>query len=364
MGESAVTPVGVGIVGCGAIHGAYVGYLSGRDDVRLVAFSDLDADRAKRAAEQIDGAAALDMAELIRSPEVEVVLNLTRPQEHVAVGVAALEAGRGVYAEKPLAVDAAAARPLLDAAAATGGRLASAPDSFLSPYFQACRRALDDGAIGIPVAVTAEMLCPGHESWHPDPAFYYRRGGGPLMDMGPYYLTALVALLGPVRSVTARAATTWPTRTVTSAPRSGEIVEVEVPTHVSAVLDFANGTLGTLTTSFDVDTRRAALEIHGTEGTMRCPDPNTYWGPAAVRRGVEDWTDLPLPDLGEDISRGFGVVDLARATRQGRPHRASGELAFHVLDVMTSILASARDGGAVDVASSCERPAPLPVRPG
>jgi predicted dehydrogenase len=354
-------PVGIGIVGCGAISSTYIGYLVRRPDSRLVAFADLDPERAKRAAEQVPGARALDVDDLVADPDVEVVLNLTRPQEHVAVGVAALEHGRAVFSEKPMAVDLDDAQRLMAAAARTDGRLGCAPDSFLSPAFQACRRALDDGVIGTPVAVSAEMLCPGHEGWHPDPAFYYRHGGGPLLDMGPYYLTAMVALLGPVRRASAAATATWPTRTVTSAPRHGEVVDVEVPTHVSAVMEFAAGPIATLTTSFDVAASRAHLDIHGTAGSLRCPDPNTYGGPVLHRPGGGEWRELALPDLGVEVARGFSVAELGHAARAGRDARASGALAYHVLDVMTSILRAADSGDRVDLRSTCERPEPLPA---
>ncbi|SHF58737.1 Gfo/Idh/MocA family protein [Streptoalloteichus hindustanus] len=356
-------PVGVGVVGAGMISRSYARHLGRHPEVRLLACADIDPERAAALAALVPGMRVGEVDALLADPEVEILLNLTRPRDHVAVGLRALATGCHVYSEKPLAVDRAEARRLVTAANASRVRLASAPDTFLSPAFQECRRAIDAGLIGRPVSVTAETLCAGPEWWHPDPAFFYHRGGGPLFDMGPYHLTALVAVLGAVTGVCASATRTWPHRTVTSEPRAGQVIDVEVLTHLCAVLEFAGGVIGTLTTSFDVATERSRLEIHGSEGTLRCPDPSGYDGPVLLRaRGATEWTELAGPSSTGSrppVRRGAGVVDLARALRAGTDHRANGDLAFHVVDVMQSILESARDGRRVPVVSDCRRPEPL-----
>jgi predicted dehydrogenase len=315
-------PVGVGIVGAGMISWSYARHLGRHPEVRLLACADIDAERARALAVLVPGMRVVELDDMLADPDVEIVLNLTRPLEHVEVGLRALAAGHCVYSEKLLGVDRAEVRRLTGAAAASGVRVASAPDTFLSPAFQACRRAIDAGLIGRPVSVTAETLCPGPEWWHPDPAFYYHQGSGPLFDMGPYHLTALVSMLGAITGMCASATATWPSRTVTSEPHAGQVIDVEVLTHLCAVLEFTGGVIGTLTTSFDVATDRSRLEIHGSEGTLRCPDPSSYEGPALLwARGATEWTELVEPDPSGSrppVRRGAGVVDLARA------HPASG----------------------------------------
>ena len=225
---------------------------------------------------------------------------------------------------------------------------------------------IDDGWIGAPVAATAFMLCHGHEGWHPDPEFYYEVGGGPMFDMGPYYLT--VALLGPVRRVTGSATISFPERVITSQPKSGKRVKVETPTHLAGVLDFKAGAVATIVTSFDVwaaDVPR--IEIYGTEGSLSVPDPNGFGGPVKVRRaGAAEWSDVPLTHGYAENSRGIGVADMANALRSGRPHRASGELAYHILDIMHAVHDASAEGRHIELKSTCERPAPLPLglRPG
>ncbi|MEU7478416.1 Gfo/Idh/MocA family oxidoreductase [Lentzea sp. NPDC042327] len=339
-------PVGLGIVGAGMISRSYAKHLAKQPSVRLAAVADADPARASALAREVPGLRAVPVEELHHDPEVAVVLVLTPPAHHADVALAAIAAGKHVYTEKPLGVDRTEAAALLDAAAAGGVRVGSAPDTFLSPAFQLAKRLVDEGRIGTPVGVTALTLSPGPEWWHPDPAFFYRSGSGPLFDMGPYQLSALVCLLGPIAAVSAAAATTWPTRTVTSDPLAGSVVEVETLTHLSAVLEFAGGAVGTLTTSFDTAADVSSLDVHGTEATLRCPDPSSYDGPVLLqRRGSQEWTEVELPEpAGPPVRRGAGVVDLVRALREGGQHRASGELALHVVDVLDAVLTSAGEG--------------------
>lgn len=353
--------VGVGIIGAGYISSIYLENLTTRfDRLRVVGIADLVSEHAQRQAERF-GVAALGVDALLAHPDVALVVNLTVPAAHHDVGMQAIAAGKSVYHEKPLASTPAQAGELLAAAAARGVRVGGAPDTFLGGGLQTARGLLDDGVIGTPVAATGMMLSSGHERWHPNPDFYYQPGGGPLFDMGPYYLTALVALLGPITRVAGTASASAPTRTIQSGPRAGAVIPVETPTHIVATLDFAGGVRGSLTTSFDVhDTQPSTLVVYGTEGTLRLPDPNTFGGPLELlRAGAAAWEAVPIARGAVDNARGLGVDDLARALREGGGHRASGELAGHVVEVMHAVLASDQQGRHVPITSTCERPAPL-----
>jgi predicted dehydrogenase len=355
-------PLRVGVVGCGHIVEQYLQTLPRLADVRLVAAADLDRARADAVAGRVEGARALSVAELIAAEDVDLVLNLTIPAAHHDIAMQAIRAGKHVYGEKPLAADTAQAREVLDAASSAGVVVGCAPDTVLGTGTQTARRAIDDGAIGRPIAATATMMTPGHERWHPNPDFYYQPGGGPLLDMGPYYVSALVTLLGPVASVVGAASSMRPTRTIGSGPRAGEVVPVAVETHVAGVLVHESGALSTLVMSFDaVATRASNIEIHGTEGSLVVPDPNRFAGDVSLHRlGGGGWEPVP-PSAGyEDAGRGIGLQDLVAT---GGAPRASGEVAFHVLDVMESLLRAARERRVVDVASTCARPDPVPPTP-
>lgn len=358
----------IGVIGCGNISGIYLQADKVFEILETVACADLIMEKARLQAEKHDIPRACSVDELLADPEIEIVVNLTTPQAHAEVGMQAVAAGKSVHNEKPLTVTREEGQRLLKAAEAQGVRVGGAPDTFLGGGIQTCRKLIDDGWIGEPIAATAFMLCHGHESWHPAPTFYYKVGGGPLFDMGPYYLTALVNLMGPIQSVSGAARITFPERTITSQPQYGTTIEVETPTHIVGTLEFANGAIGTLITSFDVWAHELPrIEIYGTEGTLSVPDPNGFGGPVRVRRaGASGWTEIPLTHGYAENTRGIGVADMAHALRSGRPHRASGELAYHVLDVMHAVLDAAEAGRRVDLESTCERPAALPMglRPG
>ncbi|GAA1939194.1 Gfo/Idh/MocA family oxidoreductase [Kitasatospora viridis] len=355
-------------MGAGKISGVYLRTLNRLTSVRLTAVTDLDEERARRLAEEgtaggagngSEVAVVGSVAELVARDDVDAVLNLTIPAAHAEVALAALAAGKHVYGEKPLAATREEAEAVLAAARAAGLRVGCAPDTVLGTGTQTARKAVDDGLIGRPVSATAFMTCAGHERWHPDPEFYYRPGGGPLLDMGPYYLSALVHLLGPVVKVTGASARPRAERTIGSGPREGQTFGVEVDTHITGILEHADGTLTTLIMSFDVEAARLPrIEVHGTLASLSVPDPNLFEGPVEINRG-DQWETLP-PSAGyQDGDRGSGLADLAEALTDDRPHRACAELAAHVLDVMLTLLDAAEQGRALPVTSTCERPAPV-----
>lgn len=352
----------VGVVGCGTISGAYFNAARQFPVLNIVACADMNMDAAERAAGRW-GVAALTVDALLARDDLDMVLNLTVPHAHASVTLAALAAGKHVYLEKPLALDRAEGQRVLAAAEAGKLRVGCAPDTFLGAGLQTCQRLVEDGAVGRVVAGTAVMMGPGHEGWHPNPDFYYRRGGGPLFDMGPYYLTALVQLLGPVRRVSAMSAVTFDTRTIGSEPRRGERIPVEVPTHVSGTLEFVGGALVTLIMSFDVQAHtNHPIELHGERGSLQVPDPNGFGGPVRLRlAGTDAWEEQPLVNAYTENVRGLGAADLAEAVLTGRPGRAHSSLAFHVLDTMQALLEAAEAGQRQDVESRCERPEPLPL---
>lgn len=352
----------VGIIGCGNISGIYLKSPKVFPILDIVACADIDPARAQAAAAEY-GIRALSVEQLLNDPDIEIVLNLTIPIAHVEVATAAIDHGKSVYGEKPLALNTADGRGLLARAAAHGVRVGSAPDTFLGGGLQTCRKLIDDGWIGEPVGASAFMMCHGHEHWHPSPEFYYQPGGGPMFDMGPYYLTALVSLIGPVAAVTGSTRATFPERTITSQPKYGQKIKVEVPTHVVGLLNFANGAVGTIITTFDVwSAELPRIEIYGTEGTLSVPDPNTFGGPVRVRRmGSNDWQEIPIPFHYTANSRGLGVADMAHALRSGRPHRAGGDLAYHVLEIMEAIHTASDANRHVQLTGLVDRPAPFPL---
>lgn len=355
----------IGVVGCGNISGIYFDNLALYPETEVIAVADLDLGRAREVASARGIAQALSTDELLGDPEVDLVLNLTVPKAHGEINLRAAEAGKHVYTEKPFALTTREGRMVLEAARRSGVFVGAAPDTFLGAGLQACIRAIETGAIGEPVAASGFMLCHGHESWHPSPAFYYEVGGGPLFDMGPYYLTALVAMLGPIRRVQSMTRTTFPERTITSEPLRGHKVTVETPTHLAALMEFENGAIGQLTTSFDIwHHTMPHIEIYGTEGSLRVPDPNGFGGEVWIR-GARDaeWQAMPVGLAYSQNSRGLGVRDMAYALCEGRAVRASGELAYHVLDAMEAIVHSGESGERMALESWVERPAILAGEP-
>ena len=353
--------VGIGVIGCGNISSIYLENAQRLDILNVVACADLDMSRAEERAATY-GIKACTVDALLADPAIEIVINLTIPAAHAAVALQALEAGKHVYTEKPLSISRDSARQVLEKAQESQLLVGCAPDTFMGAGLQTCRKLIDDGWIGTPIGAFACFASHGAETWHPDPEFLYKAGAGPMFDMGPYYVTALVMLLGPVKRVTGSARITFPTRTITSKPHYGETIIVEVPTHYAGVLDFETGAIGTLVASNDIwATEVPRIEIYGSLGTLSVPDPNTYGGPVRIRRaGAKEWSDIPLSHGYAANSRGIGVADMAYALRSGRPHRASGELAYHVLDVMESVDAASVAGEHVAVQSSCARPTALP----
>ncbi len=353
--------VGVGIVGAGYISDIYLKNCTAMfDNLRVVGIADLVKDRA-RAQSEAHGIEAFTVDDLIAHADVEIIVNLTIPAAHGDVALAAVEAGKSVYNEKPLTASREQGQCLLHRAGDKGVLVGGAPDTFLGGGLQTVRKLLDEGEIGTPVAASGAMLSSGHEGWHPNPDFYYQPGGGPLFDMGPYYLTALVSLLGPVGRVSSVTTGSVPTRTIGSGARRGEVIAVETPTHIIMALEFASGPTGSLTTSFDVwETTQSVLVIYGTGGTLRLPDPNTFGGPVQLlRAGSAGWESVELVAGHTENCRGIGVSDMARALQDGRPHRANGRMAYHVVDIMHAALESGEQERRMSIVSTFDMPDPL-----
>ena len=356
-------PINVGIIGCGNVSSQYLNAAKFFQSFKVTALADLELARAEARAAEFKVEKALSVDDLLADDDVQLIINLTVPSVHAGVSKQILDAGKAVYSEKPLGTVREDAKPVLDTAENKGLRVGCAPDTFLGAGLQTSRKVIDDGWIGQPLGATAFMVNRGMEMWHPDPAFFYQPGAGPLFDVGVYYVTALVHLLGPVHKVASTAKTTFPERIVTSQPNFGARIPVGTPTHISSLLSFESGAVGTLMTSFDVwASELPRIEIYGSEGTLSVPDPNTFGGPVRIKRAAAaEWTTLPLTHGYTENSRGLGVADMAHALASGRAHRASGALAYHVLDVMQSTLEAAEAERTLTLSSRAERPAPLPL---
>jgi predicted dehydrogenase len=356
-------PVRIGVVGCGAISGAYLGMAKNFSVVEIAAVADLDPDRARAKAREFGVPRAVSVDDLLRDPSIELVLNLTVPKAHASVALAALEAGKHTYAEKPLGIDRDEGQRVIDLAKARGLRVGCAPDTFMGAGIQTARRLIEQGAIGRPVAFTAFMMGRGHESWHPSPEFYYEVGGGPMFDMGPYYLTALLQMLGPVRRVTGSATIAIPERVITSQPKHGQRITVHTPDHVCGTVEFESGASGVIVQTFATmhpqHDGRQPITIYGTDGTLKVPDPNTFDGPVSIAgAGDKTFSDVP-PPFKTGYGRSVGLADMAHAIRSGRPMRASGEQAMAVLDLMAGFLDSARTGRAYVPTVPYDKPAAM-----
>ncbi len=354
-------PARVGVVGCGVISRHYAENAKAFDSFELAACADLDVLQA----EELSKAHAIPMAgvdELLADPAIDVVLNLTPPSVHADVIRQALAAGKHVYTEKPIAIGVPDASELVAEADRLGLRIGCAPDIFLGTPYQAARALLDEGAIGAPLSVSAAMLVGGQEKWHPNPDIFFADGAGPLLDMGPYYLTAIVALLGPIRRVAGFASMRTLERTIEIGARAGTSFAVSTPTHASAVMELEGGVTANLVASFEaVDQYICDLEIHGTEGVLRLPDPNAFEGPVRVKRARGEWQETAFSAANGHDARGIGLHDLVESLVAKRPHRASGLLGLHVVEVARAILSSAERGAAVEIESRPAQPEALPT---
>ena len=352
-------PLGVGIIGAGTISGTYLDNLTSFPDTEVVAIGDLFTDVARSKAAEHGIASAGDVASVLEHEGVELVVNLTIPAAHAEVASQAIAAGKHVWNEKPLALDRPSGQALLAASEAAGLRVGCAPDTFLGAGLQAARRVIERGDIGVPLTALILMQSPGPDSWHPNPGFLFAQGAGPLFDIGPYYLTALIQTFGPVAAVAALGSKARDRRVIGSGPRAGEEFDVMVPSHVSAIAQFESGQSAQSIFSFDSALPRTLLELNGTDATLLFPDPNRFDGEIKIRkRDDDDWQTVETAT--EVSSRGTGVLDMARAIRAGRPHRADGALAYHVLDTMLAVAESVEARQFVTVDSTIEIPALLP----
>lgn len=343
------------IVGIGAISGIYLKNITQLfKQVELVGIYDLIPELAEKAKEEYHIPKVYkSFQEVLDDEQVQIVLNLTRPSEHYPVTKSLLEAGKHVYSEKPLAETYEEGKELVQLAKEKGLLLGGAPDTFLGAGIQTCRKLIDSGFIGEPIGAAAFMICHGHESWHPNPEFYYANGGGPMMDMGPYYITALVSLLGGISGVMGKSKISFPKRTITSEPKYGTEIEVEVPTYVTGIMNFDNGAIGTIFTTFDVhyDTQ-ARLEVYGSQGTLIVPDPNTFGGPVKLLRPEDgSFKEIPLTFDYSENSRGLGLADMAEALSDKGKFRANSDLTLHVIEVLTSFEKSSRAGAYIPLES-------------
>jgi len=357
----------IGFVGCGNISGIYFQNIKNTfKEIEIAGVCDLVPGRAQNAIDShgIKCKVYKDMHELFADPEVDIVLNITRPYEHYGVSKAALLAGKHVYCEKPLGATFEEGVELVALAKEKGLRLGGAPDTFLGAGIQTCRRLIDEGKIGQIFGSSAFMVCHGHETWHPDPAFYYQFGGGPMLDMGPYYISALVNLMGPVKSTAGMAKISLPQRLITSQPFNGTKVDVEVSTYVTGMMNFHSGAVGTIFTTFDVyRANLPIIEIYGSEGTLSVPDPNGFGGPVRLfRHDTGEFKEIEVDEGYSSNSRALGLADMAKALETGRKARASSDLTFHVLDIMTSFQRSSDSKQHIELTTKPERPAPM-VKP-
>lgn len=355
----------IGIIGCGMISEIYMKNIKERfRNLSLAGCSDAIPDKARERARQFE-TEAYTIEDMLSNSDISIILNLTVPQAHAEIALKALEAGKHTYSEKPLATNLGEAEKLLQTAERQGRRIGSAPDTFLGGGLQTARKMLDDGWIGEPVGATGFFLSRGPEAFHPNPAFLYKPGAGPLFDIGPYYISALAALLGSARKVGGFGRRTSQKRMITRPDAYGEIINVEVPTFINGTIEYENGSIANLTISFDAqypywESKLPYLQIFGTEGSLLLPDPNKFEGPVYIRRGNGDWAAVPLTHGFTDNCRGIGLSDMAHAIETNEPHRANGQLAFHVLEILTGILTATERATVIEIKSRIDRPDPLP----
>jgi predicted dehydrogenase len=353
----------IAMIGCGSISGIYLQNITKTfKEIELIGVCDLIRERAENAQKNYNVPKLYEtMYDAFADPEVDIILNLTRPYQHFDVSKSALEAGKSVYSEKPLGASLDEGLELVRIAKEKGLMLGGAPDTFLGAGIQTCRKLIDSGFIGQPIGAQAFMTCHGHESWHPDPDFYYQYGGGPMFDMGPYYLTALINLLGGVSGVSGMVRQTFDNRLITSQPHYMENIEVHVPTYIAGTMRFDSGAIGTIFTTFDVYTSETPrIEIFGTEGTLSVPDPNCFGGPIKLWRPEDgQWREIPLMFPYAENSRSLGLADFAKALDTGRYARCDWHQTLHVLEIMDSFTMSSDTGKYIALTSKYERSAPL-----
>ena len=351
----------VGLMGTGNIAPAYICGCAPFDVINVAACADILTERAGAFAAE-HGLEAYSVDDLLANDDIDIVVNLTLPVAHAEVSLQIINAGKHAYSEKPLALNRADGAAIIKAAAKKGVYMGCAPDTFLGSGGQSARKVIDDGTIGLPIAATAFFLSHGHESWHPNAGFYFLEGGGPLFDMGPYYLTTLVNLMGPVARVSGSAAKTFDERIATSEALMGQVLPVEVNTHIAGTLEFESGAIATVITSFDIWGHHLPwIEIHGEKGSLGVPDPNRFDGAVQVMPGGQrEWVDVSLTHT-TNIGRGAGVADMAYAIQSGRPHRASGDLAFHVLDIMQALEESSAQKTFIEIESTLPQPLAVPA---
>ncbi|MEG1426528.1 MAG: Gfo/Idh/MocA family oxidoreductase [Oscillospiraceae bacterium] len=357
----------IGIIGIGDISGIYLENITKMfREIQILAICDLVKSKAEKAQEKYNIPKLYDtMYQVFEDPDIDIVLNLTRPYEHFDVTKAALEHGKHVYSEKPLAATFAEGKELVKLAQEKDLMLGGAPDTFMGAGIQSCRKLIEDGVIGDVIGGAAFMICRGHESWHPDPEFYYKHGGGPMLDMGPYYVTAFINLLGGVKSVTGVTKTTFPERIITSEPHLGETIHVDVPTYITGILQFENGAVGTLFTTFDVVNKgQARFEIYGSEGTLIIPDPNTFGGPIKLLHRMDDeQREMPLTFDYKENSRALGLADMAKSLETGRRCRTTYKQTLHVLEIMESFQKSSDLRKTVDLETKFVQESPMKNNP-
>ncbi len=356
--------VKIGIVGCGNISSIYLENLSSKfRNTEVWAVCDMVEQRAQAAKEKYKVPNIFSLDEMMSSKEVQIILNLTTPKGHFDICKKALEAGKHVYVEKPLSLTLEQGMELKKLAEEKNLLLGGAPDTFLGAGIQTCIKAINDGLIGDVIGASAFMVCHGHESWHPDPEFYYDIGGGPMFDMGPYYLTALVSMIGPAKTVSGMNTVSFKQRMITSEKKFGNLIDVKVPTHVTGTIEFKNRAIATVITSFDVwGSTLPRIEIYGSRGTLLVPDPNTFGGDVKIKTYFQkDFMELPLTHIYSENSRGIGIALMADAVDNNGTNRANGDLTCHVLEIMHAFHESAEKRTFIDLKTDCDRPKPIPV---
>ncbi|AXV16406.1 oxidoreductase [Neorhizobium sp. SOG26] len=365
--------LGVGIIGCGNISTTYFRLAPLFKGLKVVACADLNEKAAETRAEEY-GVKAQSISDLLANEEVDVVVNLTIPAAHFAVSKAILEAGKHVYSEKPLVITLEEGKALQALAQEKGLSVGCAPDTFLGGAHQLARKHIDEGRVGRITSGTCHVMSPGMEMWHPNPGFFFLEGGGPILDLGPYYIANLINFLGPVKRVAALTSMASPTRLVTSEPLNGQVIPVETPTNIHALLEFVNGATITLSASWDVwSHRHSNMELYGTEGSIFVPDPNFFGGKVEASgrnkdiQPLEPW-DHPFGIENQEHPQGpranyrtAGLADMAMAIIEGRDARCSLERTLHGVDVMTSILKSGEEGRFIDLTTTCTQPAALGI---